>query len=176
MSNSKFFRTVGWCGLAGAIFFIVAFVSFPLGIGMLGGVFEILSFLATLVVFYGMYLVFRNQAVGLSLVGFLLAVAGILVAIVVLVTNLPALGDLWYLLLSFPFLIFGFLAYGNKKLPRGLAVVGLLSGALFLVAGVGGFLSGPDFADSVSLFAELLMLVWLFWAWRAFWSKKFAVA
>lgn len=176
MSNSKFFRTAGWCGLAGAIFFIVAFVTFPLGLGMFGGIFEILSFLATLVVFYGLYLAHRAQAGGLSLAGLVLAVAAILVAIVVLVTNMPALANLWYLLLSLPFLIFGYLAYRSNKMPRGLAIVELLAGAIFLVAGVGGYIAGPGFADSLSLFAELLMLAWLFWTWRVFWSKKFAAA
>jgi hypothetical protein len=174
MTNNKFFRTVGWFALAGAIFFLAAFLSFPLGLGMLGGLFEILSFLAIGVVFYSLYLAHSHEAKGLSLAGLVLAVAAILVAIVVLVTNLPALANLWYLLLGLPFVIFGVLAYRNDRMPRGLAIVELLAGALFLVAGVGGFFSGPDFADSVSLFAELLMLVWLFWTWRVFWSKKFS--
>jgi len=176
MSNNKLFRNAGWCALAGAIFFIAAFVSFPLGLGMLGGIFEILSFLAVVVVFYGLYLTHGNEAKGLSLAGLVLAVAAIIVAIVVLVTNLPALANLWYLLLALPFLIFGYLAYRNDRMPRGLAIVELLAGVLFLVAGLGGFISGPDFADSLSLFAELLMLVWLFWLWRVFLSKKFSAA
>jgi hypothetical protein len=176
MTNYKFFRTAGWCALAGATFFITAFVSFPLGLGMLGGLFEILSFLAVVFVFYGLYLAHSHEAKGLSLFGLVLAVAAILTAIIVLVTNLPALANLWYLLLALPFLIFGVLAFRNDRMPRGLAIVELLAGALFLVAGVGGFFSSPDFADSVSLFAELLMLIWLFWLWRVFWSKKFAAA
>lgn len=174
MEKNKFFRTAGWCGLASAIFFILAFVSFPLGLGMVGGVFEILSFLAALVVFYGLYRAHRQQSGFLSLTGFVLAVAAILTAIGVLVTNLPALGNVWYLLLACPFLIFGYLAFGSPNMPRGLAVVELLAGVLFLVAGVAGFAVGPDLADSLSLFAELLMLVWLFWTWRVFWSAKFS--
>lgn len=172
MTNNKFFRIAGRCALAGAILFIAAIVSFPLGLGMLGGIFEILSFLAVVVVFYGLYLFHSNEAKGLSLAGISLAVSAIIFAIVVLIANLPALANIWYLLLALPFLIFGFLAYRNDRMPRGLAIVELLAGALFLVAGVGGFFAGPDFADSVSLFAELLMLVWLFWLWRVFSSKK----
>jgi hypothetical protein len=177
MTNNKLFRTAGWCALASALLMLAAFISFPLGAGMIGGVLEILGLLVLIFVFYALYVAHRSEAKGLSLAGFILVVAAIVVDVYSMINNGPPfLYNLWYLLLSLPFLIFGFLAYKSTRMPRGLAVLALVAGIFFFIAGVCGFIVGTDFADNVSLIAILAMFVWQFWLWRVFLSKKFASA
>jgi len=177
MTDNKFFRVAGWVTLVSALLMLAAFVSFPLGAGMVGGVLEILGLLGLIFVFYALNVTHRSQAKGLSLAGFILGVAAIAVDVYAMVNNGPPfLSNLWYFLFSLPFLIFGYLAFKGTKMPRGLAVVALVAGVFFLIAGVGGFLTGPDFADNISLIAILAMFVWQFWLWRIFLSKKFATA
>jgi hypothetical protein len=177
MTENKLFRLTGWCALFGVLFMLAAMVSFPLGAGTLGGILEILFLLLLIIVFYGLYVAHRSESAGLALAGLLLLILAIGVDIVSMQNYGNALlGNLWYTLLSLPFLIYGFLAYRSARMPRGLAVVALLAGIFFFISGVGGFLVNPDFADNVSLISFLLMLVWLVWLWRVFLSKKFAAA
>jgi hypothetical protein len=177
MTGNKLFKTAGWCALAGGLLMLAAFISFPLGAGMFGGILEILGLLVLIFVFYALYVIHRVQSAGLSLAGLILGIAAIVVDVYSMINNGPVfLYNLWYTLLAAPFLIFGYLAYQNARMPRGLAVVALVAGVLFLVSGIGGFVAGTDFADNVSLIPFLLMFVWIFWLWRVFWSKSFADA
>jgi len=177
MTNNKFFRNAGWCALVSALLMLAAFISFPLGAGMIGGVLEILGLLVFIFVFYALFVTHRADSAGLSLAGLIFAVAAIAIDIFVMINNGPSfLYNLWYLLLSLPFLVFGYLALRGTRLPRGLAALSLLAGVIFLISGISGFLVSADLADSISLFAILAMFVWQFWLWRVFWSKGFAAA
>lgn len=174
MNNNNFFRITGWCAFAAALAMLGAVISFMLA-PILGGILEYLFLLLLIVVFYGLYVTHRSESKGLSLTGLLL----LLIAIVVDGISMsnygnPTLSNLWYLAFSLPFLIFGFLGLRSPRLPRGLTVLALLTGGIYLVSGVGGFLAGPAFADNVSSVAILSVLAWLVWLWRVFLSAKFA--
>ena len=66
MTDNKFFRVAGWVTLVSALLMLAAFVSFPLGAGMVGGVLEILGLLGLIFVFYALNVAHRSQAKGLS--------------------------------------------------------------------------------------------------------------
>jgi uncharacterized membrane protein YwaF len=173
MSANKLFRTAGWCALAGAIAMIAAMVFFMIA-PLVGGILEYISLLLLVFVFCALYVAHRAESKWLSLAGLILLIAAI-GADVFSMANYgnSTLGNLWYLLFSFPFLIYGFLSFRNARMPRGLAVVALLAGLILFVSGVIGLLGNPDLSDNVSTFAFLLILVWEVWLWRVFLSKKF---
>jgi hypothetical protein len=176
MTNNNLFRTAGWSALAGAIIMVVAMVSFMLA-PMLGGILEFLFLLLLIYIFCALYVVHRSESKGLSLAGLVLLVAAV-VADVISMQNYgnTFLSNLWYLLFSFPFLIFGFLAWRSDRMPRGLAVLALLAGATYFISAVGGLLGSQAIAEGVSTLSILFVLVWLVWLWQVFLSKKFAVA
>jgi hypothetical protein len=177
MLNNKLFRLAGWSALVAAILMLAAMVSFPLGAGMFGGICEIIALILTIFVFYALYVAFRSQSAGLGLVGlvFMVIALAVDVASMSLYGNV-ILGNLWYLLFSLPFLIFGFLAVRSAKMPRVLAIGTLLIGALLFIGGVAGFLGSQAIADNVTIIPFLLILVWLVWLWRIFWFGKLAAS
>lgn len=61
-------------------------------------------------------------------------------------------------------------------MPRGLAVVALLSGISLLVATVAGLMGNEAVFNVVNLVADIFMLVWLVWLGIVFLSRKFAAA
>jgi hypothetical protein len=176
MTNNNLFRIAGWCALAGAVSMVLAVVSFMI-VPVLGGILEILFLLLLIVVFYALYVAHSSESGVLSLVGLILLIAAIVVDVVSMQNyGSTFLSNLWYLLFSFPFLIFGFLAWRSNRMPRGLAVVALLAGVTYFISGVGGFLGSQALAENVSSLSILFVLVWLVWLWRVFLSKKFAAA
>ncbi len=178
MSNNKFFRIAGWCALAGALTMVAAVISFMLSTGspaagMIGGILEYISLLLMIFVFYALYVALRPESKILSLVGLILLIAAIVVDIVANISyGNTTLGNLWYLLLSLPFLIYGYLSFRSARISRGFAIVGLLTGVTYFVAGLGGFLGSQNLADSVSSISAILMLVWELWVWRVLLSKN----
>jgi hypothetical protein len=180
MANNQMFRLAGWCALAAAIIMAVAIVSFPLGIIMVGVIGEYLGLLLSIVVFYALYVAYRSQSAGLSLAGLVLLVLALVLDAAGNINhgnNLGnTLGDLWYLAFSLPFLIFGSLILRSTKMPRALAIGTLLMGALLLIGGVGGLLGNQAFADNVTSIPFLLVIVWLVWLWRVFWSGRMVPA
>ena len=182
MYNNKFFRIAGWCALAGALSMVAAMVFFMLSggspvAGMVGGILEYISLLLLIFVFYALYIALRSESKGLSLAGLILLIIAIGVDII---ANLNygniTLSNLWYLVLSLPYLIFGFLAFRSTTMSRGFAVVGLLTGVTYFISGVGGLLGNQNLADNVSSLSAILMLVWQVWLWRVFLSRKFVTA
>jgi hypothetical protein len=141
MTNSKLFRFAGWSALFSAIFMLVAMVSFPLGAGLRGGIFEIIALLLTIVVFWALHVIYRSQSSGLSLAGLVLMVIALVVDVISMsFYSNTVLGNLWYLLFSLPFLIVGFLANRDGRLHRVLTIGTLLIGIFLFVGGVAGFL------------------------------------
>jgi hypothetical protein len=173
MPSNRFFRIAGWCALASALLLVAAAVSFPLGAGTVGGVLEIVFLLTLVFVFYALYVTHRSESRWLSLAGMILVFPAIGMDVASM-TNYgnTLLGSLWYLLLSLPFLVFGFLAFGSAKMPRGLAVVALVIGVAYVVSGAAGLLGSQNLADSVSLIPMVLTLVWLVWLCRVFLSGR----
>ena len=121
--------------------------------------------------------IFDLKSSVLSLIGLILLVGAIVVDVIANISSgNTILSDLWYLLLSFPFLIYGYLCLRSQRISRGFAIIGLLTGITYFVAGVGGFLGNQNIAESVSGISALLMLVWEVWLWRVFWSKRVIIA
>ena len=173
MSNNKFFRSAGWSAFAGAVLLIVTLVSQYIA-PIVGEILLTIYFLILIVIFYTLYVAHRTESKGLSLAGLILVFPAIGMAITTTLNEDNIILSTWfYLLISLPFLIFGFLAFRSTRMPRGLAVVTLLTGVTFLISGVGGLLGSQVIVGSVSTLSTLLMLVWLVWLWRVFLSLKF---
>jgi hypothetical protein len=179
MTNNNLFRTSGWCALASVILIPVAMVCFifsgtaPIA-GMVGMIFEILSMLLLVFVFYALSVVHRPESKWLGFAGLILFIASIVVDLVSQQHQSTFLFGLFYLLFSMPYLIFGFLAWRSARMPRGLAVLALLAGGITFVAGVVGLLGNAEMADSLQSFSILFMLAWGVWLGVIFLSKKFA--
>ncbi len=119
MSANKLFRTAGWCALAGAIAMIAAMVFFMIA-PMVGGILEYISLLLLVFVFCALYVAHRAESKWLSLAGLILLIAAIGTDVFSMANyGNSTLGNLWYLLFSFPFLIYGFLTFRNARMPRG---------------------------------------------------------
>jgi len=178
MTNNKLFRTAGWCALVGAILLPLAMVLFILSgtaplAGMIGMIFEILSLLLLVFVFYALSIAHRSESKWLGFAGMIIMIAAIVVDVVSQQNGSTFLFGLWYLLFSLPFLIFGYLAFRSAQMPRVLAVLVLLAGGITFAAGIFGLLGNPDMADSLQTFSIPFMLAWEVWLWRVLWSKKF---
>jgi hypothetical protein len=175
MNNSKFYRIAGWCALVVALLMLAIHVV-PAGAAGIELIFTIAILLGLTFVFYVLYVAYRAESAGLSLAGLVLWILAFGLNLIGLVTNLvnPFLSNVGSLLWSLPFLIFGFLAYRSFKMPRGLAVVTLLTGTVYLILGAAGFMGSETFINWGNLVGDVFMLVWLVWLWRVFWSDKFA--
>lgn len=181
MNNNKLFRIAGWCALAGAICIPLALVSFILSgtapiAGMIGMIFEILSLLLLVFVFYALSVAHRSESKWLGFAGMILLVIAIAVDVVSLQLNSTFLYGLWYFLYSLPFLIFGYLGLRSARMPHGLVVLVLLTGVVNFIAGDVGMLGNPGLADTIQQFSIPLYLAWAVWLWRVFVSAKFAAA
>lgn len=176
MTDTRLFRIAGWSALVTFLLMVAAIPSFFL-VDWLGVVLEILALLTLTVVFYALHVVHRSESSGLSLAGLILMFIAI-GADLVSVANYgnDSFTNLWYLAFSMPFLIFGLLGYLSARMQRGPAVVSLLTGAVYLVAAVGGILGSQDIRESASSLALLAMFVWLVWIWRVLLSSKLTTA
>ena len=175
MSNKYFFRIAGWSALLIILINVLIMLIFPSG-KPTGAemVFEIFSLLVLTFVFFALYGAHRSESAGLSLAGLILWLPGLGVNIANVLTSNDFLNLLGTLLLSLPFLIFGFLAYRSARMPRGLAVVTLLTGILYLITGVSGLMGIAVIGEYAGLVAAVLMLAWAVWLCVVFTSKKFA--
>ena len=158
MNNNRLFRTAGWCALVGAICIPFALASFILSgavpiAGMLGMIFEILSLLLLVFVFYALSIAHRSESKWLGYFGTIMLVVAIVVDILSQQANNSFLFGLWYMLYSLPFLIFGFLGLRSARMPRVPAVLVLLAGLITFIAGVAGFLGNPGLADGIQQFS-----------------------
>jgi hypothetical protein len=178
MPNKNLFRIAAWCVLVVVLINLADFVLFPSGKPTVAElILEVLLFLVLAFVFYALYVAHRVESPGLSL-------AGLVLSFVSVAVNLASLGNFGNtflsnastLLLSLPFLIFGFLAWRSARMPRGLAIVTLLAGAFFLIGGVAGFIGSATVAGVAGLASLVFMLVWAVWLWRVLLSNKFTAA
>ena len=128
-------------------------------------------------VFCALYVAHRSESAGLSLAGL---VSWIPAAVVDIASLANPANTLLYavdsLLFSLPFLIFGFLAYRCARMPRGLGLIGLLTGVVWLISGAASFIGSTTIGMVASLGGFALMLVWLVWLWRVFSSGRLATA
>ena len=178
MSNNNLFRIAGWCAYVTALV-MLAFHVFPGGApASVALILSIVTFLGLTVIFYALFVTHRPEAAMLSL-------AGLILWLIVFVLNLISLGtnsgntflsNLGSVLWPLPFLIFGYLAYRSARMPRGLAVLALLTGVVALVLGVAGFMDSAAIVDGGNLILDILMLAWVVWLGIVFLSKKFAAA
>jgi len=178
MLNDKLFRTAGWCALVTGLLMLVIHVvpgGAPASVGL---ILSIATLLGLTFVFYALFVAHRPESAGLSQAGLILWLLVFVLNLFVLVTNnmnmfLSSLGSLLW---GLPFLIFGFLAYRSTRMPRGLAVLALLAGAVALILGIAGFLGSAAIVDGGNLVLDILMLAWIVWLVIVFLSKKFTAA
>jgi hypothetical protein len=178
MSNSNLFRIAGWCAILAALimgsFFVVLSIAPTSGIG------EILATIGVLVltpVFYALYVAHRSESAALSLAGLILWFpAGALDIASLLNPANTLLYAVDSLLFSLPFLIFGFLAYRSAKMPRGLALMALLSGVCWAIVGAVSFNGSTTIGMVAGLGGFVFMLAWFVWLWRVFSFGKLAAA
>jgi hypothetical protein len=178
MSNNNLFRIAGWSAFVTALV-MLAFHVFPGGApASLAVILSIVTFLGLTVVFYALFVTHRPESAMLSLAGLALWLIVLVLELVGLVTNSVSmfLSNLGSLLWALPFLIFGFLAWRSTRMPRGVAVLALLAGAVSLVLGIVGFMGSAAIFDSGNLVLDILMLAWVVWLGIVFLSKKFAAA
>ena len=170
MSNNKLFRIAAWCALLAALLMVSFFVVFS--VAPTSGIGEILAVIGVLVltpVFYALYIAHRSESAVLSLAGLVLWVpAGILDIASLLNPANTFLFAVDSVVFSLPLLIFGFLACRSAKTPRGLAGMALLSGVLYLIAGVASFIASATIGSLAGLGGLAFMLVWFVWLWRVF--------
>jgi hypothetical protein len=136
---------------------------------------EIVSLLVFTFVFFALYLTHRAESAGLSLAGLILWLPafGVNLAAIFNFGN-TFLSNLGTLFISLPFLIFGFLAYRSTRIPRGLAVVTLLTGVFYLITGAAELIGIVVLAEYGGLVSAVFMLAWAVWLCIVFTSKKFA--
>jgi Domain of unknown function (DUF4386) len=181
MTHNKLFRTAGWCSLVAAISIPFALISFILSgtapsAGMIGMIFEILSLLLLVFVFYALSIAHRAESKWLGFAGLILFIASIVMDILSQQAQSAVLFGVYYMLFSLPFLIFGYLAWRSNRMPRLLAVLALLTGGITFIAGVIDLFGKQNMADSIQSISILFMLAWEVWLWRVLVSKKFAAA
>ena len=174
MSNNKLFRFAGRCALATVLLTLVVwgfYITAPTSSLIL--ILGVLTMFVLTPVFYALYVFHRSESAGLSLVGLVLWVVAAVLQIVSLlaITNnfLYAIASLVFAL---PLLVFGFLAYRSTRMPRGLALVTLLTGIVWLILGAVSFNGTTTLAMVGGVASTLFMVVWLVWLWRLFTSGK----
>jgi hypothetical protein len=177
MNKNNLFRFASWCALVTALLMVLIHVvpsGAPAIVGMIVG---LAAMLGLTYVFYALYVAHRAESAGLSLAGLILWLLSLVLNLVSLVTSaLNFLSNVGSLLWALPFLIFGYLAWRSARMPRGLAALTLLTGLVYVILAVAGFMGSAGFVDTGNLVGDILMLVWLVWLWRTFLSKKFASA
>jgi hypothetical protein len=177
MKNKQLFRTAGWCALVLALLMLAIHVVPSGTASIVGLILTIGIMLGLTVVFYTLYVAHRAESAGQSLAGLILWLLSLgLNLIGVFVTTVSnSLSAVGSLLWALPFLIFGLLAYRSTRMPRGLAVLALVTGVVYLLLGVAGFMGSAGVINGGNLVSDILMLGWLVWLGVVFLSKKFAV-
>ena len=176
MKNNQLYRIAGWCALVTALLMLLIPVvrSVPPAIGM---TLNIVILLGITFVFYGLSAAHRAESAGLSLAGLILWLLSLMLTLVGFLTAISnSLSSLGSLLWALPFLIFGYLAWRSARMPRLLAVLALMTGVVYLLLAVAGFMGSAGFVNSGNLVGDILMLIWLAWLGVVFLSKKFAAA
>lgn len=159
------------------VFTVFSFVMFSVApTSVLNVVVSTAALLVVSVVFYALYVFHHPESAGLSLAGLVLWIAAG-------VANFASLFDMKNntlyaaasLLFALPLLLFGYLAYRSAKMPRGLAVMALLSGVAWAVTGLVSF-GSPSIGLVLTLVSTVFWVVWLVWLWRVLSSGKLATA
>lgn len=171
MANNQLFRFAGWCAALAVVLSVLAFVPFAAATSGSTLVISTLTLLVLTVVFYALYVVHRAESAGLSLAGLVLWVlAGAVNFFSLLSQNDESLYKAANLLFALPLLVFGLLAYRSSKMPRGVALLALVGGVAWAIA---GFI---PFGMALSYLTTVIWLAWLVWLWRVFSSRKLASA
>ena len=174
MTNNKLFRFAGWCALLTVLLTLVVwglYITAPTS--SLTLILSVGTLFVLTPVFYALYIAHRSEAATLSLVGLALWVVAVVLQIAsgINITNnfLYAIATLVFAL---PLLVFGLLANRSTRMPRGLAVVTLLTGVVWLIAGAVSFNGQTTLAMVGGVASTVFMVIWLVWLWRHFASVK----
>ena len=180
MSNSNLFRIAGYAAIVSPLLWVVALGSGVVNPALTGTIFAVAS-IVFLVPVYALYIVHRAELSGLALGAALLTAIGLIVTLFAGDPAVPANATLYgvsAVIFGVGIVLFGWLAYKSTKMPRGLAIIALIAGALSLVSGF-AYLGGPGLLDLANLlnFASIIpFFIWMIWLGRLFLSGKLATA
>ncbi len=170
MSNNNLFRYSGFAAIASAVLYVVSLVmtiatgGAPSAVGF---VLIIVSSLLFLLVIGALYRVHRSEAAGMSLTALILAAVGTIGGLFLDPSKITPLFGLVALLFAIGMLLFGWLAYRSPKMPRGMGIVVIVTGALGLVLTAAAFAgSSGDVVGLINLILIVPYVVWLIWLGR----------
>lgn len=179
MSNANLFRIAGYASFLTIVLWIGGFGVGAINPALVGPVLAVAS-IVFLVVVYALYVVHRAESSGLALGAALLTAIGLIISILSGDPNTPnnTLYAISAVVFGIGIILFGWLAYNSAKMPRGLAIAGLIAGAFSLVAGFFYF-GGAGLLDLANLlnFGSIIpFFVWMIWLGRRFLTRKLATA
>jgi hypothetical protein len=195
MSNNNLLRIAGIAGILSVVLSVAGYMTTgPTGTpsGPLSLALTVASNLAGIIFVVGLYLLFRAEAatlslvaVGVSVVGQLLFLIGSLFMAFDFNNPIIIIADILVYVVGVP--LFSWLAYQSRKLPRPLAIVGILAGlaglgvyVLKLGAGVDAITTpNAPLAGVASIFYYayfLLAFGWVLWAGYMLMSGKAKMA
>jgi len=171
MSNNSLYRFAGWSALLSVV---LSFALFPLeSVG--GWALRLGSFVPLAlsgVVFYALFVFHRPQAATVSLV---MLICGAVALFMEFLGGTPesAMGIASHAIYGVAFLLVGYLAWGESRIPRWIAICVLLAGASVLASAI-----LTPFAYSLAeTIGYIYFLAWIVWSvamWR--WFLKTAAA
>ncbi len=180
MLSNNLFRFAGYAAILSAVLTVVA-----IGVGitsdmnnMLGLVCSIASSILFVPVVYALYLVHRAQSPGLALAAAILTIVGDIASIFfdpAAPANAPLSGIIT-VILGIGVLLFGWLAFGNNQMPRGIPIVVWLAGGLVVLSGILFLIGSVELGGLVSFASVIPFIVWAVWLGTYFLSQKFATA
>jgi hypothetical protein len=185
VSNHTILRIAGIAGILSAVLMLAMTFAGNPNSG-LSPLFTVPNVVIGIVFAVGIYLLYRGEQSGLSLAAIVFSVIGYLLFLVASLTDAkfpsPVLSAADILVYIVGMSLFSWLAYGTRKMPRILAIVGFL-GALagvvtyILILGTGASIEQPTPLLSAFYFLYLIgVIVWLAWTGYILLSGKAQLA
>jgi hypothetical protein len=172
MSNNRLYRFAGWSALLSVILSLALFPLESIG----GWALMAASFVPLAlggVVFYALFVFHCPQAGTMSLV---MLVSGLLGLILEFLGATPesTMGIVTHAIYGVAFLLVCYLAFGESRMPRWLAVCILIAGASVFVSAVLTALGLNSLAETTGMVYFIAWIVWSVGIWR--WFLKTAAA
>ncbi len=176
MSTNSIFRISGIASILSAVFMVVGYATMGPNMTPTAStpMIYLLSIVCGLIMAIGLYLVYRSGASTLSLVAAALSVLGYVLFIVTTISGnmsptnpMQAIADILVFIVGMG--MFSWLAYSSSKMPRILAIIGIIgaiAGAISYVLGVvlGGGGTEPTGITAIFYYVYFLgVLIWLIW-------------
>lgn len=173
-------RFTGWSAILSAIATIIGavtlFIFFSVGdpYGKINDVSSIVIGLTAIPILFALYQIHRPSAPTVSLIAFLIGAVATLIAalvqtlLVINGTNFGEVVTVMFGMFGASLVTFGWLAYSNRTMPRGLAWTGLAAGIGCVLVNIGFILGGENHPLTYigGALAVIAYPVWTFWLGR----------